>query len=300
MNLLGLVFSIVLILSYASYACFDKQVSSHRLRSSYQSHQKANRKILNSYQSKVYQNLRSGAKPAKKVSQLDGDEDADEMMEQEVIKPQDVNRECARLNLWHLVQNGREENEELYQLTAKLLSAFYTPLFPDKKRYEYKFLDALLKTLKTAMESDNYALEKLKLPNPEMQIAYYHMLRGTKKSMRKDGGYPSLLEYIKVESTKDKICVHHAHLDLLTVLLGPKAAKSLYEEIHKQERPMLTKELMERICRETHTHGIDEALFTLLEFGYKRHQEQKKVFVAEDRETGVSLKKNLYLKARSS
>jgi hypothetical protein len=57
MNVLGLVFSILLILSYGFYACWDKHTAASRLRNTYVAYQQVNRKILNSFESSVYENF---------------------------------------------------------------------------------------------------------------------------------------------------------------------------------------------------------------------------------------------------
>ena len=90
--MLGLVFSIILILSFGTYACFEKQMTSSRLRSTYISHQRANRKILNSYQSKIYESCRGQTtNPNSKNPSLSVEEDEDQVQQQ--VKPKDINQE---------------------------------------------------------------------------------------------------------------------------------------------------------------------------------------------------------------
>ena len=301
MNLLGLVFSIILILSFSCYACFDKQLTGHRLRTIYLSHQKTNRKMLNSYQSKVYQDCRGKAnRNQNSNSTLKEDEDEDKIEEEVDILPKDLNRECARINLWPLVQEGRESHPTLYELTAKLIRDFYAPIQSDRKRFEYYFLDLLLSSIKESLQDSNpLALEKISLPDPEIQKKYYHMLKGTKQwDLASNIGYPPLLDYIKLTPSGGKICISHAHLDLLSVLFNKEAAQKLFNEIHKKDKPALTVELIETICSEKRLIGLDKNLLALLEFNYPVHQENKKIFVAEDTSSGIFLRKNIYLKSR--
>ena len=68
MNILGLVFSLLLILSYGFYACWDKQWASSRLRTTYVGNEKITRQVLNHYQSEFYEGLRGTATEPKENS----------------------------------------------------------------------------------------------------------------------------------------------------------------------------------------------------------------------------------------
>ncbi|MDE3047541.1 MAG: hypothetical protein KGI83_04245, partial [Verrucomicrobiota bacterium] len=205
-----------------------------------------------------------------------------------------LNRECARLNLWPLIQEGRETHPILYETAARLIRTFYDPLNPGKKRFEYHLLNLLLASAKQTVQNEGTcALEKVLLPDPDMQKIYYKMLKGTKKwDLRNSLGYPPLTEYVKVDRSDTKICVFHAHPDLLTVLFNPKLAWKLYDEIHRQDGPVLTQTLVERIASETHTFAIDPELFRYLQLtNYLDHKDHKMTFVADVGE--VSLRKKL-------
>lgn len=295
MNLLGLVFSLLLILSYGFHACWEKQMGSQRLRKTYIGHQKANRKILNRYQSEIYKNLQSkghaeeAPKPKKEKTKREKKGENPEKLE--------LNRECAKINLWPLIQEGRENHPLLYEITAKLLHTFY-PALQKEKRGEYRLLDELLSAAKVAAQKESlFALEKVGLKDPTSHMLYYRMLKGTKQwDLSSRRGYPSLLDYVKAEPTQDKICLFHAHPDLLTALFNEKIAAKLYSEMHKQGGPLLTQELVERTCLEMHQIAPDLELFKLLELGNPNHKEIKKTIIAHDPATHVTLRKNLYLK----
>src|SRR3990167_4923179 len=289
MNLLGLVFSVLLMLSISTYLSFDKQVINSRLRSTYVAHLKSNRNILNSYQSAVYKNIKG--KTTQASSHRSSSEEGEDLSAED--SPLFPNRECARLNLWPLVQEGKDSHPFLYERIAHLIREFYGPL-SSEKRFEYHMLDLLISQIQ---EKPLSALEKLPLKNPAMQTIYYRMLKGTKTwDLSTHTGIPPLLDYLKIEPAIDpKVCLYHAHLDMLTLLFNPQMAQKLHKEIHKKDRPQLTKEYVERLCNETRTFKLDEALLTLLEFGYPYHNENKKIFAASEA-NGVSLRKNLFLK----
>ncbi len=295
MNVLGLVFSILLILSYGFYACWDKQTASSRLRNSYTSSQKVNRKILNSFESEVYAGLNE-VKSAPKLKEHEEIFEPDEIPVEKSKKP-GLNRVCSRINLWPLIQEGRENHPALYELAAKMIRTFYPALNTGEKRFEYHFLDVLIASSKAAMKEDHpFSLEKIALVKPDLQRVYYKMLRGTKHWDLVEGiGYPPLQDYIKAEPAQDKICVCHAHPDMLTVLFNPKIGWKLYAEIHQQPPPALTNQLIEKVCSEMHQISVDAELLKLLELGHPDHKEHKKAFIAEDEKGNVSLRKNIYI-----
>lgn len=298
MNLLGLVFSLLLILTYGFYSTWDKQSTSARLRSTYIGHQKVNRKLLNSYQSEIYSSFRYKPKDPKI------EEDAHVLLVTEkprpAIKKLDPNRMCAKINLWPLIQEGREKHPLLYNYTAKLIATFYASHFKSTKQFERTLLDALLSAAKEQKEAI-FSLEKLDLANPDLQRIYYKMLKGTKQgNQATETGYPSLLDYFKIENSNEKICLFHAHPNLISIFFGPQVADSLYREIHKENGAVLTRELIEKACLEAHIIGLDPEIFALLELGKPYHEEQKKTLIAEDKDSQVILRRSFYVKGPTS
>lgn len=294
MNLLGLIFSLLLILSYGFYACWDKQTASHRLRKTYLGHEKANRTLLNRYQSELYKGLGQNQNPQTKTSASSQETKKDPLPHPSI----DPNRECAKINLWPLIQEGREAHPALYELTLNLLRLFYEPLFPAKKNRESYFLNALLTSAKSFSSTNApIALEKIDLENPSLQKLYYKMLKGTKTwNLQKQTGFPPLLEYIKAAPSKDKICLLHAHPDLLASLFGNEAAWSLYEEVHREHGSPFSEELVTKVCAENHQLRPDPEKLSLLEFGRPSHGELKKTLLAEDKQSQVVLRKSVSTK----
>jgi len=295
MNILGLVFSLLLILSYGFYACWEKQSGAARLRGTYLGNQIVNRKILNRYESEVYERLRR--------KKTDGaiKETAEKESQPPLNAKIPLNCDCAKINLWPLIQEGREEHQVLYEMAAKLLRTFYTRGLYDKPRLEYRLLDAILASSKSALQKKTpFALEKLSLGDESLQLVYYKMLKGTKEwDLRSEIGYPSLLDYIKAEQTEEKICLFHAHPDLIGVFFGIKAAQKLFAEMHKENAISLTREAIEQICGEFHLVSLEPELFNLLEIGRTNHPIGKITLVEQDQETHVSLRKNVYLRENS-
>ncbi len=292
-----------MILSYGHYAFLDKQTAAVRLSKTYAANQEANRDILNQYESAFYNKSCKGVKvpkkerdpaSAKKGKPEKTDEEKDgEEEEQQKISP--FNQECARINLWPLIQEGKESHPVLYELTARLIRAFYSPLFTGEKRFEYRLLDILLSSAKaTLQEEGTLSFEKIPLLKSDLQRIYYKMLKGTKRwDLKENRGYPPLLDYIKADPSQDKICLFHGNLDLLVALFDRKMGEKVYAEAHKPKASPLTKELIEHLSSEMHQISIDPDLLLLLQFGKHYPKNQKQPFVAEDAKSNVYLRKNI-------
>lgn len=284
MNVLGLVFSLLLILSYTFFSIADKHTTSTRVRNVCHGTHKANRDILNQYQSLTYKNLSN--KPKVK------DEPAAAKTGDNKPKPPKPNQECAKFNLSPLIQEGRKTHPQLYELTAKMLRTLYGQnLFEGKKRAEYNFLDALITS---AQGKDAVRIEKLVLPTPEYQRIYYKMLKGTKKyNLAAHEGIAPLPDFLKIEPSKVKICICHAHPDVLAALFSVQVANILYPQIHQKSQPAVTKEMVENACMVGRYTISDPMMFELFELGRHIHPESKKTLLAEDKD--VTLRKNVYL-----
>lgn len=288
MNLLGLVFSILLILSFGYYSLAEKHLTGNKLRNSYISHSRVHRKICNQFTSELYNNLQ-GVKTERKKTNKKKNAGPKNI----IVEP---NRECAKLNLWPLIEEGRENHPKLYELAIKLIGTFYKPLGDGEKRFEHRFLDQFIQCAKS-VKKEEFSLETLSFSDPEMQKLYYKMLKGTKKwDLNNHIGYPPLLDYVKANPSIEAICVFHSHPDMLQILFNPKIGQALYSSIHRKEgNSPLSQELIEHFASVTHSFRIDPELYPLLTLsGYLDHVEKRKIFVAAEGE--VQIRKNLALK----
>lgn len=290
MNFITFIFSLLLIFSFGTFVTLEKQVGNRRLRTTFLGHVAANRKILSQCESETYQNFRSNPKPV---------EEKPRASPKTVPKPAKippVNPECARINLRPLIQNGREEHPFLYEMVIKLLKVFYChSLFADKPQDVNAFFTAFLKKTKEAMQKEGFCLEKLTM-DPSFQLQYYKMLKGTKEwNVEQKSSYPSLLDIVKVEEPALKICLVHAHPGLLSAFFNDKASQKLYMQIHQETPIALTREIVENICLESHIAILDPEIFDLIELGRSSHAKLgKTTLIAEDRDTHISLRKNIY------
>lgn len=295
MNLLGLIFGILIICACTFSLSMHKFLLSRPVEISCQNHLKAARKILNSYESEYYKSLREGVKkeeskrPAPQVS-------AKQTEKKE--KPLPLNRDCSRLNLWLLIEKGKDENPVLYETAAKILRSLYQkPLFENEIRFEYALLDAILSAAKTE-DNNPPPLEKLLLQDKNvkrlypLQAIYYRMLKGTKQGAGK--GYPCLTDYFSIESkSSSTLCLRHASIEMLSALFNPKAGILLYQEIKKNKHP-LGKERILEICTQSGLTTLQDDFLRLIDLKTQRHRlSGKKILVEQEGE--VTLRKQIFL-----
>ncbi len=288
MNFLTFVFSLLLIFSLGVFVSLEKQSGDRRLRSTYLGHIAANRKILSRWEGEAYKAFRGTTKSVAKPKT----QSQNKTPQKKKVPP--VNPECARLNLWPLIQEGREEHPLLYDAAIKLLDTFYGPsLFAGKPQTKALFLHDFIKKAKIAIQKNQFCLEKLSL-DPSFQVQYYKMLKGTKEWNLEEGlGYPSLLDMIKVEEAPSKICLNHAHPGQISALFGIKAGHLLYHEIHQDPPLSVTKDLIEQTCAKAHLIVFDPDLLSLIELEKSCHATTKKLtLIVKDGE--VTIRKNIY------
>lgn len=290
MNFLTFVFSLLLIFSFGTFVTLEKQVGNRRLRSTCLGHVAANRKILSQCERETYQTFRSLPKPAEKISE------ASEKQQKKPIEAPPINPECSRINLKPLLHEGRKEHPYLYETALRILKTFYSrSLFADKPQTVELFFNAFLKKIEESIGKEPFCLEKLAI-EPPFQMQYYKMRKGTKEwDAEQKLGYPSLLDIFKIDESPSKICLAHAHPGLLAALFNDRAAQKLFQLMHQENPVAITKEVIENTCSESHIPILDPAIFDLIELKRSTHRKRgKTTLVAEDRETHISLRKNIY------
>lgn len=290
MNFVTFVFSLLLIFAFGTFVVLEKQSGDRRLRKTYLGHVLANREILSKWESKTYKSFRSPKKEAVKKETQPNQRELPE-----------INPNCSRLNLWPLVQEGKEQNLALYEMTLKLLDTFYGKSLFERPEEKAIFLNAFLKKAQEMIQKNQFSLEKIAMDSA-FQTRYYRMLKGTKTWIPEKGvGYPSLLDVIKVDEAPSKVCLCHAHQGQLIGIFGQKAGTLLFQEIHTEEGQVPTKEFVEEVFSRSHQLALNEEMFDLLEMGRHRHLEKgKTTLIAADDASGISLRKNIYTSKNGS
>ena len=296
MNVMPLILSVLLILTFGFYSCVENEAAVYRINKTFATQTKLSRNLLKSYEEHNYETIKAAKQP--KSPHQNSSETPKEKKAKEIPKPPSINPECARLNLWPLLYADKKELPFLYEQLAQLLRLYYKkPLFSffsEKSNLEYLLLDAWLAALKKQIDGpskeDEIVLEKAAFSDRSLQILYYNMLRGSK------GKYPPLLDFIKAVRPSDrqeKVCLLHATPDMLAIFFG-SAAKAVYDEMHS-ETLAVTEERIEELCRAHHGPLISKELFPLLNLSRFKHPSPPGMtFLEEDESTKTSLRKKIY------
>ncbi len=284
MNFLTFIFSLLLLISFGTHLILEKQNSQKKIRNSIVGHLAAQRKILSQTEQKRYQSIPlpiTGTETTPPTKHTPSQKKAPELP--------DTNPECAKINLFPLIQEGREIEPFLYEITTKIIKTMYGPhLFKEHPKEEIPFLTAFLQISKKAIEKkESFALEKLFFNNPKWQRIYYRMLKGSKQ-------FPSLLDVIKASEIPSKICLSHAHPFQLQLLFGPKIGTRLFQEIHEDPPTPLTKELITQLYTENHALTPEISVLNSIEYSSAHAHKDKKTYIAKDNATNITLKKNVY------
>ncbi len=293
MNLLSLVMGLLLIFACTFTLSLRKEAMSKGVEKTYQAHTKASRKILNSYESICYERMREEKKEPQKEKNTNAHHEP---------HAEPLNLDCARLNLWPLLQDGKEKHLILYETTAQLLRTFYgKSFFPGELRWEYRLLDVILASAQMAALDPGLThipLEKLSLKESNvkqlysLQMVYYRMLKGTKKQTREQG-YPSLLEYFVAEKKETHLCLQHASIEMLRALFSERIAPILYRELKEKEIPLLPERIRE-ICTQNGLISLSDDFIQLLDLHSSRHQPSGQKTLVKEAED-VCLKQRVFL-----
>lgn len=301
MNVLSFVFSILFLLTFAFYACIHRQILTHKIQKTFDSQNIVRRKLAASYEGEVYKAIQTMKKneTEKKTTSSKTPKQKKEKKKEEIPK---INPECAKLNLWPLLEQiqkdkkDEEENPELYEKAAHLFRLFYQkPLLSGalaKERSEYRFLDEWIACMKEELlkeRREEFVLEKIAFKDKTLQALYYNMLRGAETE------YPSLLDLVKVKNPKgrkEKLCLLHATPAMISIFFG-EAAAAVYEEMHS-ETLAVTKERIDELCR-LHHHPIqNKDVFDLLNLSRFKHPEASEItLLEEDEESKITLRKKV-------
>ncbi len=280
MNFLTLIFSLLLIVSFGTHLILEKQNSQKQLRNSSLGHIAAQRKMISQVEDEAFKGIALPITPTEKTSSM-------HPTKKPFTLPK-INPECAKINLFSLIEDGKEKETLLYELMMKLIKNVYGPhLFKDPKEAG-PFLMEFLQAAKRGLEKkETFAIEKLILKKEKWQRTYYQMLKGSPN-------YPSFLDLVKVEESRSKICISHAHPVMLRLLFGDAVTKRLIEELQEDPPTPLTKELIERLYVESRLLPPETSLLNAIDYRPSHIRKNKKAYIATDDATKITLKKNIY------
>lgn len=297
MNILSLVFSILLILSFGFYACFEKGRATRDIQKAFTSQASVKRALFRTYANEMYKGVPGIKRLSSDASSKPSSPQGKTLGQKKDKKPFKISLECSKINLYPLVEKGKEQDPVLHQTVIHFLRLFYEkPLFgyfSKKENFAEEFLDEWLKSLQKVFlkQPKSVNLEQIVFKDPTLQTLYYNMLRGAKNK------YPSLLDFVKVQpktKKEEKLCLKHASPDLLSIFFGG-AANELFQEIHSDINALPLARI-EELCR-AHRHPLSQESLTLLNLILASHPLSPELTLLEEESEGaISLRKKTYRK----
>ncbi len=283
MNILGFVSMFLVLLAILTASFRGKIISSRQIQNSYVQYLGALRDVQNKFEKTQFKLKKQKDPPQRNPS--------NSPKTPSIPKKYEDMPECARLNLWELFTRKSPENKALFESLVRTLykEKFFTV------RGGVSLCDKLIeKAFEMHKENPQKLLHlgKIDLNDVDFQSIYYHLLKGT-AIYDETLGTPPLLEYVKLEKSKDKICLACADKLMLSALFGPKVAQILYDEKeHEDDRLILTKEKLEGILNRENV-SIDPNFWN--HFYYKHPRKKKNRVTITGSKNDISVKQTVTL-----
>lgn len=310
MNILGFVSAILIIFSIISSYMLKQHVDDSEISKSMKGYYLADMKSKNEYEEFLFDSQKE-VKPPKnetkdqstppkdtlvsyiKPSENSGQPQSSEKKEKkEKIKTPKIYA-CSSLNIFPLIKNDKAQEKDLYDIFVRLIKTLY-PKELVKDKMENTIADAVISSCKKKYAAkEELLLEKIDLKNPDLQLLWYKMLKGTKGyDFEKKLGLPSILSFIYLdESSKEtKICIPTSSKEMLTALFDKKTADKIWEK-RNREKIKITKEDLEKILKENPLYTENVNLWNHITEKHESHKKNARITLCKDESTGICIQR---------
>jgi hypothetical protein len=286
MNIVPFIIGLLMIFAIITNTLLNKKVSDDIVSKSISGYMKASRKALNASEDFYFNNLK--AKPSLKEQKYKKLND----QEQEP-KTREINIENAKINIYQLAID-KENQIQLYDIIASLIKTlyckkkFYTP------NLEKNLLNNVIYALENQIKKNKKTnLASLILKDFSLQKIYYKILKGTKfYDFDENIGTASLLDFIKIENSNEKIPMKDASKELLTALFNKKIVTEIML-LQKENPPKnITEENIITICQKHH-FLIDKKILDFFDFSNSLIKVKEKIIVGLDKDTNIKVKRKI-------
>jgi|GEM_PF-4013301 len=293
MTVLPIVFSFLIIITIGSSILFDNQVDSARF-SNYLT-QKA--EVDQNYQQQINEQRFSKLKTDIGAPEVKSQTPKNIKEKEEFSRQADKSntpRDCARLNLFPLLNIQIVKDDLRYKLALHFLHTHYSKLSMLKDQKSDKIFEKLLNQIiqagKNALtENKLYSLEKLSLQDPFLDKLFFEMLRGSNYyNYDSEQGYPRLYSYLSMDPNENKsICLRHATKEILSTVFNSDIAEDIFEDhhIHKE----LTKKTL-NVILEKHQFLLEDSVNKLFSAKHPKSEKDSKAYITGSSKNG-SLKR---------
>jgi hypothetical protein len=290
MQILGLVAALLIIFAFSNKQLFEKHKSFAKINKSYSSHMIASRDLQNKSEKKYF-DLQKEEK-AKKETKPSSIEQAKK--EKKIVASKNCDNCYNQINLYPLIEEGKENHPQLYLLASNLIKILYgNSLFYKEaniKNLNQKILNSIITSSQKILKADASSeifLEKLFFADSSLQGYFYKMLKGSNRS------YPAFLENFVVDNSGKKaikICLFHAKKDLLTSIFNEKMALMIIEKRKDKTEPFTQAEL-EIISKRSKFLVKDSNIWELISLNHKSQKPNQILLTGQDPKTKISMKR---------
>ncbi|OGN61625.1 MAG: hypothetical protein A3F40_00160 [Chlamydiae bacterium RIFCSPHIGHO2_12_FULL_27_8] len=254
MNILGFIFTILMIFSIITNNLYLKAKNETIFSSSLNGFMKASRNLNNNFEKEIFKNLKTNNEKKEKI----------------LSKTRNINILNAKMNLYPLLDKKKSENAEYYNLAAKLIKELYKESDFYQEGFEFFLLDRIILN-----DKNTPSLDRIDLNNSKFQKIYYKMLKGSKTY-----NIPSFLDYFTIKEKDFKIPIKDASFELLKCAFSTDLAYKIKNE--QLVNPVNFENISTFISNEKYS--------TLFDYS-KRAQKIDSFLVGIDKETNIQILK---------
>ncbi|KPK33295.1 MAG: hypothetical protein AMS24_01575 [Chlamydiae bacterium SM23_39] len=276
MNILSFISAILIIFAMISHFMFKDHRDSVIMKKSIEGYLNAYRISQNSYESFLYKSSKS----IKKKKTIDEKNKKNKEKKSKTNKKKKEEKDnkifsCGQINIYPLLKNGKIKEKKIYEITKRLMKLLYGKIL--NREIEDSLLD---KIILMAKDKKDFYLEKIDFQNQQLQSVWYKMLKGTKfYDFKKNVGYPSILDFIKISEKKDKICITKAKEELIFAMFDRETAIKILS--------IRNGDMKEKI-------RIPLNMEDLIDLSHKRHEKEASVVICTDEISKISIRKELH------
>lgn len=286
MNIIAFIAGLLMIFAITTNTLSKKHLSDGFVSRSFSGYMKSSRKALNEYEKYYFDNLKESVK-SKSITTTQ----KEKISKDNEVKPRQIHPERAKVNIYQLVIDKKENQKELSNILASLIKTLYSKQSFYKKDFEKKLLDNILTAFESQIEKkQELNFETLTLKDGSLKNIYYKIIKGTKfYDFENKIGCPSLLDFVKIENLKEQIPIKDASKELLTSIFNKEISLDIFKLQTENPPKNLTYQNVLSIC-EKNNFILDEKTYKFFNFSNSISRSKEKIFVGFDKNTDIKCK----------
>ncbi|NGX52271.1 MAG: hypothetical protein KR126chlam5_00567 [Candidatus Anoxychlamydiales bacterium] len=286
MNIVAFIAGILMIFAITTNTLSKKHLSDGFVSRSFSGYMKSSRKATNEYERYCFDNLKESVKSKQKTTA-----DREKPSEDKKEKTREIHIENAKINIFQLVIDKKEKQKDTYNLIASLIKTLYSNQSFYEKGFEKDILNNILVAFENQIKKkQNLNFETLILKDGSLKNIYYKIIKGTKfYDFEKKIGCPSILDFVKVENSKEQIPMKDASKEFLITFFDKKITKEISALQIEYPPKNLTLQNVLSICQKNNL-PIDENDLKLFDFSNSMYRSNEKTFVGFDKNTDIKCK----------